>query len=142
MYGGTPINSMKVHSYELDTNSATVQPSDMQAGVTCFARGKKITGTGKSFEFANYGQLKTNASRYVPSNVNVIELASTVYPIKLSTELTLLDNLDFSTEQKIAQVIIDNIEYDLFVSVKSNILKVSCEKTFDLQVFYGKDNYV
>ena len=37
---------------------------------------------------------------------------------------------------------IQDIEYDLFVSVKSNILKVSCEKTFDLQVFYGKDNYV
>lgn len=142
MYNGTPVKSLNVHHFEQDTNSATVQPSDLQAGVTCFGRGRKITGTGKSFEFANYGLLQTNASRYVPTNINIIELASVEYPVRLTLNLDELYNLDFSTSQTIATANINGIEYDLSVVVSSNILKVNCDKTFALQVFYGKDNYV
>ncbi len=139
MLGNTPVKKMMIHN---DTQDATMVASDLQAGVTCYAKGQKVTGTGKSFEFANYGQLKTNTSRYVPSNINIIELASTEYPIKLSLILSDLKTLDFSTSQKIATVSIDGVEYDLTVSINSHILKVSCDKTFYLQVFYGKDNYV
>lgn len=142
MYGGTPVSSMKVKHYEVSTNDATMIASDLQAGVTAYAKGQKIIGTGKSFEFANYGQLETNMGRFVPSNINIIELASVEYPIKLNVNLIDLNVLDFSIGQKIATVIIDNVEYDLTVSVDSNILKVNCDKTFYLQVFYGKDNYV
>lgn len=140
-YGNTPINSMKVKHYELSTNDCTAIPSDLQSGVTCVSKGKKITGTGKSFEFAQYGTLKTNAGRYVPSEINIIELASSNYPIKLKVNLMDSISLDYSINQNIASVMIDNIEYDLYVSVVSNILKITCDKTFDLQVFYGKDRY-
>jgi uncharacterized protein YcgL (UPF0745 family) len=53
-----------------------------------------------------------------------------------------MKEIDFSTPQHIGTVIIDNVEYALTVSVVSNILKVICDQTFYLQVFYGKDNYV
>lgn len=139
--GNTPIKSLNIKHYELDTNSATLKPSDMQAGITAFARGKKVTGTGKSFEFAQYGSIETNMGRYVPSDINIIELASSTYPIKLKTDLINLLTLDFSVNQNIASVIIDGVEYDLYVSVVSNIFKITCDKTFYLQVFYGKDNY-
>lgn len=141
IYGGVPVNSMKVKHYELNTNDCDMIASDLQAGKTAVARGKKITGTGKSFEFAQYGTLKTNVGRYVPSEINIIEIASSNYPIKLKVNLMDLILLDYSISQNIASVIIDNIEYDLYVSVVSNILKITCDKTFDLQVFYGKDRY-
>lgn len=142
MYNGTQIKSLNVKHYEMNTNSCDMIASDLQAGKTAVARGKKITGTGKSFEFAYYGQLKTNDDRYIPSDINVIELSSLEYPVKLTIQLTDLKNCDFSTEQTIATVVIDGIEYDLVVAVNSNLLKVSCDKTFYLQVFFGKDNYV
>lgn len=139
MLGGTPVKKMMIHN---DTMDATVVASDMQAGVTAYANGQKITGTGKSFEFAHYGQLETNISRYVPSDINIIEISSLEHPIKLTKELTDLNKLDFSVGQKIAVTNIDGINYDLTVSVKSNILMVACSQALILQVFYGKDNYV
>lgn len=140
--GNTPMKSLNIKHFEMNTNDCTMVPSDLQAGVTAVARGQKIVGTGKSFEFANYGKLKTNSSRYVPSNINIIELASSEHPIVLTLDLGDMKTVDFSTPKKVASVVVDGESYDLEVSVQSNILKVSCEHTFYLQVFYGKDNYV
>ena len=141
-YGNTPIKSMKIRHYEMDTNDATLVSSDMQCGITAYAKGRKVTGTGKSFEFANYGDFETNLSRYVPSDINIIEVSSTEHPIKLSFELAAMNNMDFSNAKNIATVTIDGNDFDISVSVNSNVLKISCDKTICLQVFYGKDNYV
>lgn len=138
MLGGTSVKKMMIHN---DTMDATMVASDMQAGVTAYANGQKITGTGKSFEFANYGAIKTNTSRYIPNNINVIELASSEYPIKLTLELDAMKNTDFSNKQ-VAIVNIDGTDYDLTVNAGSNLLNIVCDKTFTLQLFYGKDNYV
>lgn len=139
MLGGTPVKKMMIHN---DTMDATMVASDMQAGVTAYANGQKITGTGKSFEFANYGKIETNLSRYVPSDINIIEIASSEYPIKLTIDLGDMKGIDFSNSQNVAIANIDGVNYDINVSVISNILKISCDKTFYVQVFYGKDNYV
>lgn len=139
MLGNTPVKKMMIHN---DTQDATVVPSDLQAGVTCYAKGQKVVGTGKSFEFANYGGLKTNLSRFVPNDINVIEISSTEYPVKMSLELYAMRDVNFSTPQQVGTVVIDNVEYALTVSVVSHILKIVCDKTFYLQVFYGKDLYV
>lgn len=139
MLGGTPVKKMMIHN---DTMDATMVASDMQAGVTAYANGQKITGTGKSFEFANYGGLVTNTNRFIPNDINVIEITSINYPIKANFELQSMKDVDFSNTQNIATVLIDGSEYDLMLSAKSNILTISCDKTIELQVFYGKDNYV
>ena len=141
-HGSTPIKSLNIHNYEMSTNDATMVESDLQAGVVGYARGRKLTGTGKAFEFANYGELTTNMNRFVPNNINVIEITSSYYPVKSTLELKYMKDVDFSTDQNVATVIIDNVEHDLVVSVKSNVLKISCDETVQLQVFYGKDNYV
>lgn len=141
-YGNTPIKSMNIKHYEISTNDSNLQPSDMQAGIIAYGRGKRIIGTGKAFEFANYGDLTTNVSIYVPSNINVIEISSINYPIKSNFALQSMRDIDFSIEQNIGTIIINDNEYDLIVSVESNMLTVSCEETVQLQVFYGKDNYV
>lgn len=141
IYNGTPVNSMKVKHYEMDTNSATVQPYDMQAGVTCFARGKKITGTGKCFEFANYGVSRTNVSEYIPTSINIVEITSLDYPIKSSIAFSNMIDIDFTTEQVVGVVVVDNVEYPITAKIEGYFLTFGCEKTITLQSFYGKDRY-
>lgn len=141
-YKGTPVKSLNIKHYEMDTNSCDMIASDLQAGKTAVARGQKITGTGKSFEFANYGGTFTNFSILIPAMINVIEVASTTYPIKLSISLSNMKNTDFSSSQNIGSVLIDNVEYPISSTVTDGTLRLNCDKTISLQVFYGKDNYV
>lgn len=141
-YGNTPVNSLNVRHYEMDTNSATMIPSDLQAGVTAFAKGKKVTGTGKAFEFASYGTMETNKSKILPSTINVIEISSLTNPVQLIIALSDMKNVDFSSVQTVGNVIVDNISYPLNVQVVDNKLTILCDKSVFLEVFYGKDNYI
>ena len=140
--GNTPINRMNIKHFEMDTNDCTMVASDLQAGKTAVAKGKKVTGTGKSFEFANYGYLETNTSRYVPNVINIIGISSLAYPIKQIVELNNQRDLDFTTAQHIADVVIEDVFYPITVKVNANFLTVACDQSVRLQVFYGKDNYV
>lgn len=142
MYNGTQIKSLNVKHYEMDTNDCDMIASDLQAGKTAVARGKKITGTGKSFEFARYGAFETNLPMIVPNIINVVEIASTTHPIKTKTPLNELRNVDFSTPQIIGSVVIETNEYPITAVVDGMFLTFSCDKTVTLQIFYGKDNYV
>ena len=126
----------------MNTNDATMVASDLQAGVTAYARGQKITGTGKAFEFATYGVTKTNTPEFTPTSINVIEITSLEYPIKSVISFSDMCNIDFSTEQIIGIVTIDGVEYPIAVKVEGFLLTFNCEKTIALQSFYGKDNYV
>lgn len=141
IYGGVPVNSMKIKHYEMDTNSATVQPSDLQAGVTCFAKGRKITGTGKCFEFANYGRMSTNLPMFIPNGINVIQIASVEYPIKSLISFSVVTNVDFSTPQVIGKINIDGSDTDITLTIEGNILTLTCSNMIYLEVFYGKDNW-
>lgn len=146
MYGNTPVKSLNINYFEVDTNSATVQPSDMQAGTTCFARGKKITGTGKSFEFASYGVVTTNVQRFVPTLINIVEISGIDYPVKSLIDLLEINEIDFSTEQTIGVVVVDSVEYPITVNITVNVegyfLTFNCEKAVTLNFFCGKDNYI
>lgn len=139
MLGGTPVKKMMIHN---DTMDATMVASDLQAGVTAYANGRKVTGTGKSFEFATYGLSETNMPEYVPVLLNVIEITSLDHPIKSLIALSDMKDIDFSTEQTIGVVLIDNNEYPITAKIENSILTFYCEKTVKLQSFYGKDNYV
>lgn len=142
MYNGTQIKSLNIKHYEIDSNFATVEPSDMQAGKTAVARGKKITGTGKSFEFASYGDSPSNLVLPLPNAINVIQISSIEYPIKQMIAFEPIRNTDFTTTQVIAEVEKDGVCYPINVQVNNNILTLTCELTFNVLLFYGKDNYV
>lgn len=137
--GNTAVNSMKVGT---NTDDATLIASDLQSGVTGYARGKKVVGTGKSFEFAWYGNTYLNFPMPIPAPINIVELASTNYPVKMSIDLNNMRNIDFSSEQTIANVAIDGEEHSVSIVVENNIMTISCDKSISLEVFYGKDNYV
>lgn len=142
MYGNVPVKSLNIHTFEMDTNSATVKPSDLQSGVTCFGKGKKITGTGKAFEFATYGSLPTNESVYVPSDINIIHVSSVDNPVKLTITLYDMKDQDFTIPLEIGSVLVENVYYPISVVIENNFMSVNCEQAITLEVFYGKDNYV
>ena len=142
IYGGTPVKSLKVKHYEMDTNDCTMLASDLQAGKTGVVKGRKITGTGKSFEFAYYGKTTTNMQEFIPTLINVVVITSTAYPIKSLIGFDKMIDLDFVTEQAIGVVIIDGIEYPITIKIEGNILTFNCEKTITLEFFYGRDNYI
>ena len=137
--GDTQVKNLMLHT---DSDDATLVASDLQAGVTAYARGQKVTGTGKSFEFAHYGKLATNQPYYIPSNINVIEIASINYPIQLSIALNQMEETDFTIAQTAGYATIDGVAYELTVQAVNNFLTVSCEKDIYLEIFYGKDNYL
>lgn len=126
----------------MDTNDCTMVASDLQSGITAVARGKKITGTGKIFEFANYGGFETNLPIMIPSTINVVEIASTTYPIKSNIVLNEMKNLDFSIPQVIGSIVVNGQEYPISVMFDGMFLIFSCDQTVTLEIFYGKDNYV
>lgn len=142
IYGGTPVESLKVRHYEVSTNDCDMVASDLQAGKTAVARGQKITGTGKCFSFAFYGSVYTNVPIQIPSTINVVEVASLDYPVQLAMALNNMYVEDFSKTQNIANIVIGGQSYPLMVTVTDNKMTISCSKTIKLQIFYGRDNYV
>lgn len=141
MYGNVPVKSMNVHSYEMDTNDATLRASDMQAGVTAYAKGKKIVGTGKAFSFAMYGKWNTNLPIDVPETINTVQIGSLDYSVRMVVGMNSMSALDFSTEINVAEVTIDNVVYPITVSVQNGMLTFACDKTINIQIFYGRDEY-
>lgn len=141
MYGSTPVKSLNINYFERDTNDCTMIPSDLQAGRTAVARGQKITGTGKSFEFATYGNYTTNTYIPIPTTVNVVTVSSLQYPLQVLIALADMELIDFTTNQTIGNVVIDGTTYPLVLSANNGLFKIACDKTINLEVFYGKDNY-
>lgn len=141
IYNGTPIKSLNIKHFEVSTNDCTAIPSDLQAGVTCVSKGKKITGTGKCFEFAQYGSLLTNSQGYIPTLINVVEISSTECPIKSYIGFDEMIGTDFTAEKTVGVAVIDNVEYPITINIVNNILTFNCDKTILLEFFYGRDNY-
>lgn len=138
-YGNVPVSSMKVGT---NTDDATFVASDLQAGKTGYSMGRKVTGTGKSFEFANYGSIDTNLPLTIPSAINVVEIASTIYPLKSAISFSEIVNVDFTTPQTLGYIFIDDIEYPITITANNGMFILSCDKATKLQFFYGKDNYL
>lgn len=137
--GNTPINFVNLGT---DTDDATLVASDLQAGVTAYAKGRKVTGTGKSFSFAIYGTCKTNRLNVAPETINVIQIGSFQYPIKMTIPFKDMRIHDFSTAQQMAEVTIDGIIYPIIVSMQNGLLNITCDQTIDIELFYGRDEYI
>lgn len=143
MYNGTQIKSLNIKHYEMDTNSCDMIASDLQSGKTAVARGKKITGTGKSFEFAWYGRMTSNDSFIIPTDaVNIVHVSSLGYPIHSVVQLSDMKTLDFNTPKIIGNLIVDNLHHPISVYIQNNEIFITCDVNTNFEVFFGKDNYV
>lgn len=145
--GNMPIKKANISHFEMDTNDCTMVASDLQAGVTAVARGQKITGTGKCFEFAHYGGMYSNDFIIIPTDsINVVHISSLSYPVHSTIQLSDMKNLDFNTSQVIGNLIVDNVQYPISVCVQTNEsfveVWVVCDIDVRFQIFLGKDNYV
>ena len=140
-YGSVPVKALNINYFEQDTNDCDMIASDLQAGKTAVARGQKITGTGKAFEFAVYGNWKTNLPAVVPATINVIQIGSLEYAVKTIVPVYESNYVDFTILQEIAEVTIDGRTYPVTASVQNGMLTIFCEQTIDIELFYGKDNY-
>ena len=140
--GNTPVNSLNVHHFEMNTNDATVFASDLQAGVTCYARGQKITGTGKCFSFAFYGGCNSNDIIPIPVNaINTVLISSASHTVNMSRTTLELQRLDFSLPQEVAFANVDGVNYPITIQVSSNMITITCNKVLTLEVLFGKDEY-
>ena len=137
--GNTAVKALYTHT---DTDDANITAPDMQSGMTAYAKGVKLTGTGKCFRFATYGKLNTNVAAYVPNTINTVIISSTEYPIKMNMAVTDMKDTNFSAAQKVGTVTVGGTEYAITAQVASNKLTLSCSQTISLQVFYGKDDHV
>lgn len=142
MYNGTPIKSLNIKHFEVSTNDCTMKASDLQAGVTGVARGKKIVGTGKCFEFAAYGNTPSNKSIPIPCEINTILISSTTYPVQSLFAMDDISNIDFSSGRTVANLIVNGNSNPIIVTVSDNMFTISCNEDVILEYFMGKDAYV
>ena len=140
--GNTPVKSLNIRKLDVDTNDATIVASDMQSGMTAYAKGVKITGTGKSFAFASYGSQRTNVEIPIPGMINVIGVGSSIYPVSVGISMSDMIDVDFSVENTIANVVIDNVTYPITAQVTDNKLTLGCSQDIQLEMFYGKDEHI
>lgn len=140
MLGSTPVKKMMIHN---DTQDATMVASDLQAGVTCYAKGQKITGTGKCFSFATYGSFSSNKRIPIPvSEINTIVVSAKDNAVKMTKTALEFQEMDFSTEQEVATITINGSDYSVTLKVVNNMVTIACEQTVTLQIMLGKDEYV
>lgn len=140
--GNTQVTALNIHKLDVDTNDATIQASDMQSGLTAYAKGVKITGTGKCFAFGSYGMAETNLPISIPGMINTIGVGSSEYPVQIAVAMSDMRDMDFSVENTIANIVINGTAYPITAQVSDNKLTLGCSQTTNLQVFYGKDEHV
>ncbi len=137
--GDTAVKGVMLHT---DSDDATLKASDLQSGVTAYAKGQKVTGSGKSFEFASYGDISSNIAMPIPvSDINTVIVSAVNYPIRMSKSALELQALDFSVAQEVAIVTVNGTEYPIKIKAASNMITISCGQTIQLQLMFGKDNY-
>lgn len=140
--GSTPVSSLHIRKLDIDTNDADIVPSDMNAGSTAYARGQKITGTGKCFSFATYGTFSSNGSIPIPvTSINTVVLCSDVYFVKMSTTMLNFKEYDFSVDNEIATITVNGTNYPISMKIDNGNLVLTCSENVSIEAFFGKDDH-
>lgn len=140
---------------EPSTYDADITPENMQNGMTAYAKGKKVVGTGKAFEEAGYGKRTIAAIRDTYGNEKYgISIFTEIKPnllfIASTTEgdVVLQTNhiLDLAENETISIGVNHSASGDLKVSYDGTHLKFYFENTDNkktkLIYFFGKDNHI
>lgn len=135
---------------EPSTYDADLTPVDMQLGRTAYVKGEKITGTGKCFEFAEYGlrRVKKLSNGYYGVAFELGEGANTFFIAHTGTGdiVAQTDNgvVAGSEPVKIGQNL--TTTSDVLVAYDDSQVMIYTTKinstTTTLRVFVGKDNEV
>ena len=137
--GDVPVKALYTHT---DTDEGNITAPDMQSGMIAFAKGVKLTGTGKAFAFAVYGSCSSNASMPITvSSLNTIGISCASYAVKMTDGIIDLGKNNYTTARTVANVTIDGTNYPITVKIASNTLTIACSKTVTLQVLFGKDDH-
>lgn len=138
--GDTKVKALMIHN---DTSDATLKASDMQAGVTGYANGQKITGTGKAFVFALYGSASSDAMIPLPvETINTILLGCANNPIKMVDTVVAMRDYDFSSDKQVATVNVGGTDYPITLRITGGIATFGCSQKVTLQILIGKDEYI
>lgn len=139
----------------LDTSDADITPVDIQRNRTAYVKGKKIIGTGKCFEFAEYGSRvvkeiidsegikRYGVSFVVGENTNVILIApTTMGDIVLQTDFIV--DIKNGEVVKIGTNYTTNGELNAIYDKDRVIVYLTdfSQNTTVLRFFVGKDNYI
>lgn len=140
---------------EPSTYDADITPENMQHGMIGYAQGKKVVGTGRCFEFVQYGtkvvreitdfdgSVKHGISLDIESGANLVFVASSTIGDSIA-QTTYLVNMAEGVTEKIGQSLTDG--GDLYASYKNGRLTIYLsnepkERTM-LRLFVGKDNEI
>lgn len=140
----------------LDTSDADMTPADGQNGKIYYANGKRYVGTGKCFEFANYGTATFDLifdehgnDRYgitlqTPSVTNIIFISSIPNSDIVVQEIFNITEIEENKALKVGTNLTTN--GDIFAFHSQGHIFIYCEDVQNIKsefnYFIGKDRYV
>lgn len=152
---GKPVKSVGIIT-EPSSYGTDITPEDMQSGRTAVSKGKIVTGTGRAFEFARYGQChvdvlydENNKAVYgtmfkIESDCNIVLISSIPNGDMFSQESVIFDISGSGDSAKVATN--NSTSSDVNAFYRDGYLHIYSVKMANLETsfnyFVGKDGLI